>query len=126
MPRFVLLEHQWNGVHWDFMLETADGPVRTWAIDAEIVAGMDLPARALPDHRAAYLDLEGEISEGRGAVRRVDRGEYEVVLWTDDLVKVRLVGAQLFGPVVLRRAVSGGVEDSGAVTGWLVRFGNFD
>ncbi len=126
MPRFVLLEHCWNGVHWDLMLETAEGPLRTWAIEAEVVAGIDLPARSLPDHRAAYFDLEGEISEGRGKVRRIDRGEYEIVLWTHDLLKVRLDGAQLSGPVVLRRAVSGEVDDSGAVTGWLVRFGNFD
>ena len=126
MRRFVLLEHRWNGVHWDFMLETAEGPLRTWAIDAEIVTGMELPARALPDHRAAYLDFEGELSEDRGAVRRVDRGEYELLSWTNDLVKVRLDGAQLFGSVELRRAVSGRTEDSGAVTGWLARYGNFD
>ena len=38
MPRFVLLEHVWNGVHWDFMLEAGD-VLRTWAIDQPIVAG---------------------------------------------------------------------------------------
>ena len=108
------------------MLETVEGPLRTWAIDAEVVVGMDLPARALPDHRAAYLDFEGEISESRGSIRRVDRGEYEVLLWNSDLVKVRLKGSQLLGSVELRRAVSGDVEDFGAVKGWLVRFGNFD
>ena len=31
--RFVVLEHEWNGVHWDFMIED-DGRLRTWAIDA--------------------------------------------------------------------------------------------
>ena len=31
MPRFVLLEHVWDGVHWDFMLESARscGPGRS-------------------------------------------------------------------------------------------------
>ncbi len=65
MPRFVLLEHVWNGVHWDFMLEHGE-VLRTWAIDSPIVAGQDLPARALPDHRRIYLEYEGEISGNRG------------------------------------------------------------
>src|SRR5262249_5609576 len=68
MPRFVLLEHTWNGVHWDLMLER-DGVLRTWAIDAPVVSGRDLPARSLGDHRLVYLDYEGEISGGRGRVR---------------------------------------------------------
>ena len=55
MPRFVLLEHVWNGVHWDFMLEAGE-VLRTWAIDAPIVAGQDLPARALAGPSA---DLPG-------------------------------------------------------------------
>ncbi len=29
--RFVILEHQWNGVHWDLMLEQG-GVLRTWAL----------------------------------------------------------------------------------------------
>jgi hypothetical protein len=118
MPRFVLLEHCWNGVHWDFMLESADGRVlHTWAIDAAVVAGPELPTRRLADHRTAYLDYEGEVSNGRGVVWRVDRGEYEVVAWTDSLVEVRIAGAQLVGLVELR-AVSGG--------GWTCRLRNFD
>ncbi len=44
MPRFVLLEHAWNGVHWDFMLEAGES-LRTWAIDAPIVAGRTLGPR---------------------------------------------------------------------------------
>lgn len=122
MPRFVLLEHRWNGLHWDFMLEDgAGGALRTWAIDAEIVPGVDLPARALVYHRAAYLDYEGEVSGGRGTVRRLDRGAYEPVDWGDDLVRVRLNGSQLEGTVVLRR-----VAASGECPAWMFRLGNFD
>ncbi len=75
MPRFVLLEHKWNGVHWDFMLEAGE-VLRTWAIDAPLVAGRDLPARALDDHRKVYLEYQGEISGNRGSVRRVDAGVF--------------------------------------------------
>ncbi len=67
MPRFVVLEHVWNGVHWDFMLECGE-VLRTWAIDAPIVAGQrPVPARALADHRRIYLDYEGESRAGVAA-----------------------------------------------------------
>ena len=81
MPRFVLLEHHWNGVHWDLMLEAGD-VLRTWAIDAPIVSDVELPARALVDHRPHYLEYEGEVSGGKGFVRRLDRGDYEPLVWT--------------------------------------------
>lgn len=98
--RFVVLEHRWNGVHWDFMLEHGRS-LRTWAIDEPIVAGVELPARALPDHRIAYLDYEGPISGDRGSVTRVDEGLYVPIEWTADRVRARLSGRQLVGEVVL-------------------------
>ena len=67
--RYVVLEHEWNGVHWDFMLE-AGAMLRTWAIDRPIVPEAELPARALADHRHEYLTYEGPVSGGRGRVRR--------------------------------------------------------
>jgi hypothetical protein len=125
MPRFVLLEHCWNEVHWDLMLEVEPGgPLRTWAIDAEVVAGKELPARGLADHRSVYLDYEGEVSGGRGTVRRVDGGEYDRLTWTPDHVRVRLFGTQLAGLAVLRRAVAGEKDDSSS--SWTFRLGNFD
>ena len=130
MPRFVLLEHRWNGVHWDFMLEIAPGGMlRTWAIDAEIVAGRSLPARALGDHRSEYLDYEGEVSGGRGAVRRIDRGEYTVEIWTPERVRARLAGGQLAGLVELRAIGTGGSGVGPSETSscsWTFRLGNFD
>ena len=75
MRRFVVLEHRWNGVHWDFMLE-AEGHLRTWAIDAPIVAGR----RAARASACRTIDwpistYEGPISGGRGSVSaRIDRG----------------------------------------------------
>lgn len=121
MPRFVLLEHRWDGVHWDFMLEAGD-VLRTWAIDAPIVAGADLPARALPDHRPIYLDYEGEISGNRGTVRRLDRGVYEVRVWEEDRVRVRIRGDQLVGEVEIRQSdpASDGCDR------WAFRLGKVD
>ncbi len=114
--RFAILEHQWNGVHWDFLVE--DGPVlRTWAIDRPIVEGVELPARALPPHRRIYLDYEGEVSEGRGTVRRWDRGDCEVVDWGEERVRLEVRGSQLVGLVEFRSVVEEGRRY------WLFRLG---
>ncbi len=121
MLRFVLLEHNWNGVHWDFMLEAGE-VLRTWAIDAPIVPGRDLPARALGDHRKIYLDYEGEIAGNRGTVRRVDAGTFRVLEWSALHVRVELSGGQLLGDVDLR----GTGAASGASDSWVFRAGNFD
>jgi DNA polymerase Ligase (LigD) len=121
MPRFVLLEHTWNGVHWDLMLESDDS-LRTWAIDEPVVSGRDLPARALGDHRMIYLEYEGEVAGNRGWVKRVEAGTYRVIEWSDDHVRVELSGTQLVGEVDLRRSVAG----SGAMGPWVFRAGNLD
>lgn len=121
MPRFVLLEHVWNGVHWDFMLEWGE-VLRTWAIDEPIVAGKELAARALCDHRLVYLEYEGAISGGRGWVRRVDWGTYRVVAWSADRVRVEVFGNQLADELELRLV---GDESPGAPR-WVFRMGNFD
>ncbi len=121
MPWFVLLEHTWNGVHWDFMLESAE-VLRTWAIDLPIEPRVELPARALGDHRRIYLDYEGEVSGSRGRVRRLDRGEYRSLVWSDDHVRVVLAGSQLVGEVELRQVVSG----SDGAGSWSFRIGNLD
>ena len=113
MPRFVLLEHVWNGVHWDFMLEYGE-VLRTWAIDAPLVASQDLPARALPDHRRVFLEYEGEISGNRGRVRQLDTGTYRALQWSADRVRVELAGSQLVGEVELCRSRS----ESGDTASW--------
>jgi hypothetical protein len=121
MPRFVLLEHHCDGIHWDFMLE--DGAaLRTWAIDTPVVAGQDLPARALPHHRRIYLDYEGDISGDRGRVRRIDEGTYRARLWSAVRVRVILEGTQLVGEVELRQVG----EKSDGASSWLFRLGNLD
>ncbi len=121
MPRFVLLEHLHDGAHWDFMLET-DEVLRTWAIDAPIVAGVDLPARALGDHRRLYLEYEGEISGDRGTVRRLAEGTYRVLVWSAEHVRVELSGPPRVGEVELCRVGTG----SGGETSWNFRIGNLD
>jgi hypothetical protein len=126
MPRFVLLEHHWNGVHWDLMLEAGD-VLRTWAIDAPIVPDVNLPARALGDHRRVYLDYEGAISGNRGWVRRIDSGTYEPRIWTAERVEAVLTGAQLVGLIALWRVGTGVPDPDGeSARAWNFRLGNLD
>lgn len=58
------------------MLEQAEA-LATWQFaedPAALHAGAILPARRLPDHRKAYLTLEGPVSGDRGSVRQVHAG----------------------------------------------------
>jgi hypothetical protein len=128
MPRFVILEHRWDGVHFDLMLEDEGaGVLRTWAVDEPIVAGRELSARALPGHRLAYLDYEGPISGGRGAVRRIDRGTFEADVWRADRVEALLAGQSFRVPLRLRAAEAGGESrETSAPAAWLAFFGNVD
>lgn len=122
MPRFVILEHDWNGIHYDLMLEQ-DGILRTWSLPRMIADGRTIPARALPDHRSAYLDYEGPVSGDRGRVRRVCGGEFDWLERDDHQIEVELRGDQLNGRLVLWRTETGEV---GRDEEWSVRFGNRD
>jgi len=104
VPRFVVLEHTGpQGLHWDFMLETQEA-LTTWAIAEPPDAAPQVAAEALPDHRKAYLDYEGPISDERGSVTRWDRGTYQLQRHDLDEIVVVLAGETLVGEVTLRRS----------------------
>ena len=104
MPRFVVLEHDWPTLHWDFLLEA--GPVlRAWRLLAEPAAGKDVPAEPNADHRVLYLDYEGPVSGDRGTVRRWDAGTFELVADAPGRVEVKLLGAKLAGRCVIETSV---------------------
>jgi hypothetical protein len=106
--RFVILTHDHPFLHWDLMLER-EGVLRTWRLLAEPVSGGMSPAEPLADHRAAYLDYEGPVSGGRGAVVRWDRGTYEIVSEIDDDLRITLHGTRLQGRATLTVGPSGTV-----------------
>ena len=94
MPRFVILEHDYPELHWDFMLECA-GALKTWRLaEPPATHGELIAAVALEDHRLDYLDYEGPVSGNRGRVKRWDRGDYEGSLASDSW-KICVIGAGL-------------------------------
>ncbi|MDR1477927.1 MAG: hypothetical protein LBJ00_03200 [Planctomycetaceae bacterium] len=99
MNRFVVLLHRSDGgvfceEHWDIMLEVyvdGCGQLDTWSIPPQIclleiknanlnkLNSFSCPAKKLPYHRLAYLDYEGEISNNRGNVQKIDNGTYQKI-----------------------------------------------
>ncbi len=104
--RFVLLEHdtcpQPGGTpvpHWDFLIErSTTDELATWRLDDNpIVTLTPVHATRLPDHRRIYLEYEGELTRGRGRVRRVDRGTVRAYEITADAHEMTLAGERLIG-----------------------------
>lgn len=85
------------------MLEAA-GALKTWALDQPIAPGVVQPARRLPDHRLAYLQFEGDVSDGRGTVHRIDRGTYQTLTCEASRVRIVLQGGHVTGEVELTLA----------------------
>jgi DNA polymerase Ligase (LigD) len=106
MPRYVILEHDFPSLHWDLMLES--GPIlRTWRLAQPPEHDKVLEAELAPDHRLVYLDYEGEISGGRGNVRRWDRGTFECSIDEPHRIICRCSGLRLEGEINLAK----GLED---------------
>ncbi len=94
MPNsFVILLHTGFGPdHYDFMLDTGEA-LATWQLAGDcmdLAEGRSMPARKLPDHRPAYLAYEGPVSRGRGHVRRVREGAFEILDRDESRIVVRL------------------------------------
>ena len=97
--RFVVLHHvapesSDRKTHWDFMLEYGDS-LRTWALAEPPNPFQEIAAEVLPDHRLAYLDYEGPISNNRGHVTQFDRGTYSILHQDDKTLTVDLAGKRL-------------------------------
>ena len=111
MPRFVILFHDTppgfeRPPHLDLMLEAGD-VLRTFALPHFPAAGETVGCEQLPDHRLAYLDYEGPVSDRRGSVARHDAGEYEIVSGTSETLVLRLRGQRCTGTLALLRRGEG-------------------
>jgi hypothetical protein len=112
--RFVVQRHTVSAgdVHYDLMIEMGDALV-TLQLDQEPTLGCT--GKRSFDHRRMYLDYEGDISGGRGAVAIWDHGTVEDLsgdprssAYTADFSGQRLSGHFLLtdtdGAVVLCRS----------------------
>ena len=112
--RFVVLEHRWDGVHWDFLVEVGRagrcGPGRSTPSRSP---GVDLPARALADHRRAYLITRGRSRAAGGRSGGGTRGRAPSRSGRTDRVRLVLDGRQLVGPVELWASPSAGGASAG-------------
>ena len=119
---FVLLEHETApgtapatsgadraAVHWDLMIEIpSQERLATWRLVLDPLGGAEtIPAERLADHRRVYLDYEGEISGGRGRVRRLDRGAATVKRCAGGELQTQLQGMHLRGRCEIVPAASG-------------------
>jgi DNA polymerase Ligase (LigD) len=102
MPRYVILEHDYPSLHWDFMLESGD-ILRTWRLTAPPQPGSVVPTSAAFDHRPMYLDYEGPVGGSRGRVVRWDHGTFSWQKTEADCIVVDLNGLRLRGALVLER-----------------------
>jgi hypothetical protein len=101
MPRFVILEHDHPHLHWDLMLETGN-VLRSWRLEKPPLDQELIIATAIGDHRIAYLDYEGPVSNNRGTVKRWDSGNFEGDALGNEQVYVQVKGSKLQGRLKLK------------------------
>lgn len=96
MARTVVVEHTQEGVgvHFDWMIERPDVDsehrLDTWRTASRPDLGSAFAGERIGLHRAAYLTYEGEISGGRGWVRRVASGDAVWVRDHQSVIDVRI------------------------------------
>jgi hypothetical protein len=97
---FVLLEHTTrDGVHWDFIIEVSGRALLpTWRLPQNpLETSGNIPAELIADHPAHFLEYEGPLREGRGSVRRLDRGAATVLRLDARRLKAEVSGDRLCG-----------------------------
>jgi hypothetical protein len=102
--RYVVLQHaQIDESHFDLMFETLPGSMlatfrsERWPIETRTAL------RRLRDHRRLYLEYEGEIAGGRGAVYRMAEGTCELEIGENSVWSVRLLSGSPPGRLLLRQ-----------------------
>ena len=83
LKQFVFHYHtDYKSPHYDLMLNYGDA-LATWQLEiplSEMVEKQTILVRKIADHRLFYLTYEGEISRGRGKIKRIDFGYYEPLI----------------------------------------------
>lgn len=107
---FALLEHTTGSDrHWDLLVEVPGAErLPTWRLAANpLEAAGAVRAERIADHRRVYLEFEGELTGGRGVVRRLDRGSAVVETIRQDEAAFTLAGERLRGGFEITRCAAG-------------------
>ena len=108
------LPPEWTNVSRDAVAERSsgslplEGRVREGVSAGYTPSTCDAPphtahAAQLPNHRLAYLDYEGPVSNNRGHVTRRDSGSYDLIEFSPDRLICTLHGRTLAAQVTLVR-----------------------
>jgi bifunctional non-homologous end joining protein LigD len=101
--KFVIQEHSsGSDVHWDFMLQIG-GSLQTYRLDKAPQELIRNPAVAVKifDHPLKFLTYQGPVNRGRGNVRIVETGTYEILHQAHDRTELDLNGKILKGKFTL-------------------------
>ena len=102
--RYVVLRHEGYGpLHWDLFIEV---PGREKLLAWRMGLGPEkwkegVKAQRGADHRKLYMTHEGEVSGGRGTVKRVAEGKAVFVKEIGQNVVLRLTGAEMDCEIML-------------------------
>jgi hypothetical protein len=110
---FVLLEHTApDSVHWDFIIEAPGRELLpTWRLlQNPLTTPGDIPAEPIADHPPHFLEYEGPLREGRGSVRRLDRGAATVLKFDSRNLRAELNGDHLRGEISITSEPDGRVR----------------
>ena len=111
----VLLRHECGPQsHFDWMIEdpaaeAGAGRLLTWRMAEPTSAWADLERltiHAIDAHRRDFLTYEGELTGGRGSVRRIDHGAIHFLNWSEAGGELDVKFTQFTGRLLLHR-VSG-------------------
>ena len=108
---FVIQRHDATRLHYDFRLER-EGVLVSWAVPKGLpfIKGEKHLAVHVEDHPMEYGSFEGSIPKGHygaGEVRIWDKGNYELLEWTEKKVGVRLHGERHRGEYHLVKTARG-------------------
>lgn len=106
MPRYAISHHTGarEGDHYDFFVEQGD-VLKTWRLENPSFQHAQ-KARQIRDHRKAYLEFEGDLTDRRGRVKLWDAGECAVEEWSDRRIRLALRGRRTRLRVILERAAA--------------------
>jgi hypothetical protein len=103
VAKFVIQEHAGSeGVHWDLMLGSAQ-ILETYRLGLPPADLLRTKATAvkIPDHPPKFLTYEGSVQKGKGSVRIVESGTYQVLSESDKVRQLQLSGKILKGRCAL-------------------------